>query len=142
MSILAAVDGRPNSRRVVTTGLDLAQAYGTNLHVIHVIKEETAQRRVEERENYYLDTATKDARKVASDVVDDVTDDRTDVTVSGHVGAPVDVILEQASDRDPAYLVLGGRKRSPVGKALIGSVLQKVLLSADYPVVTVMKGDE
>lgn len=142
MSILAAVDGRPISRRVVTTGLDLAQAYETGLHVFHVITEETAHQRMEERDDYFLDTAKKDARKVARDVVNDVTDNREDVDVGGHVGSPVDVILDQISERDPAYLVVGGRKRSPVGKALIGSVLQKVLLSADCPVVTVMERDE
>jgi len=47
----------------------------------------------------------------------------------------VESILDHAEEQDVASLVLGGRKRSPAGKALFGSVTQSVILNTDRPVV-------
>jgi nucleotide-binding universal stress UspA family protein len=44
-------------------------------------------------------------------------------------------ILEAIEDMDPDAVVMGGRKRSSVGKALFGSVTQTVMLDTAYPVV-------
>jgi len=53
----------------------------------------------------------------------------------------VEAILDHAEEHDVDSLVLGGRKRSPAGKALFGSVTQSVILNTDRPVV-VTGGDE
>ena len=53
-------------------------------------------------------------------------------------GEPVDCILEVAADEDVDMIVIAGRERSPVGKALFGSVTQGVILRSDRP-VTVAK---
>lgn len=52
-------------------------------------------------------------------------------------GDIVDEILAVARELDPDTIVLAGRKRSPVGKAVFGSVTQDILLNADYPVTVV-----
>jgi len=54
-------------------------------------------------------------------------------------GEPVDAILEQATDRDPNAIVLGGRKRSPAGKVLFGSVTMSVLRGTGIPVTVTGK---
>jgi nucleotide-binding universal stress UspA family protein len=56
-------------------------------------------------------------------------------------GDPATVILETAADLDVDAIAVHGRKRSPVGKALFGSVTQAVLLDADRPVF-VATGDD
>ncbi|MDS0293401.1 universal stress protein [Halogeometricum luteum] len=50
-------------------------------------------------------------------------------------GDPADAIVSVADDVDADLVVVGGRKRSPAGKALFGSVTQSVILGADRPVM-------
>ena len=50
-------------------------------------------------------------------------------------GDTVEDILSMADRYDVDAIVLGGRKRSPAGKAIFGSVTQSVILEADRPVV-------
>ncbi|WP_232701968.1 universal stress protein [Halobacterium wangiae] len=47
---------------------------------------------------------------------------------------PVEGIVTVADDIDADLIVLGGRKRSPAGKAVFGSVTQSVILTTDRPV--------
>lgn len=58
-----------------------------------------------------------------------------DATVIKENGDPTAAILEQAESCDADAIVLGGRKRSPAGKVLFGSVTMSVLRSTDIPIV-------
>lgn len=46
-------------------------------------------------------------------------------------------ILELASAAEAELLIIGARRRSPVGKFLLGSVTQTLILQADVPVLVV-----
>jgi nucleotide-binding universal stress UspA family protein len=46
-------------------------------------------------------------------------------------------VLEAAEQSDATLIVIGTRKRSPVGKLLLGSDAQEILMHADCPVVAV-----
>ena len=50
---------------------------------------------------------------------------------------PADDLIEVAEKEDTALIVIGLRRRSPVGKLLMGSNAQDVLLRADCPVLAV-----
>jgi len=50
-------------------------------------------------------------------------------------GSPSDEILRYAVEHDADQICVGGRKRSPTGKALFGSVTQKVILGTNRPVL-------
>lgn len=56
------------------------------------------------------------------------------------IGDPAAEILGAADDIAADSIVLGGRKRSPLGSLLFGSVTQEVVLDADRP-VTVTGGE-
>lgn len=58
-----------------------------------------------------------------------------DVTVLDDSGDPAARIIDHAEGRDIDSIVVGGRKRSSVGKALFGSVTQAVLRGTSLPVV-------
>jgi nucleotide-binding universal stress UspA family protein len=48
-----------------------------------------------------------------------------------------DAFLEVAKKEDVVLIVIGVRRRSPVGKLVLGSVSQEILLHADCPVLAV-----
>jgi nucleotide-binding universal stress UspA family protein len=58
-----------------------------------------------------------------------------DVDVTESSGDPAEQILDIATAEDANLIVVAGRKRSPTGKALFGSVTQSVILNADRPVM-------
>jgi nucleotide-binding universal stress UspA family protein len=57
------------------------------------------------------------------------------VETASRYGDPAEEILEVADEIDADLIVLGGRKRSPLGSLLFGSVSQAVTLDATRPVV-------
>ncbi|WP_222916581.1 universal stress protein [Natrinema sp. SYSU A 869] len=150
MSILAAVDATEKRDAVVETGHDLASAYGTELSVLHVVsqddfesRKETVER-VSDVQGYSKSQRADAAANVANEVVVETLEDANIEAIStvGRIGEPVPSILDVAGDIDAQYIVIGGRKRSPTGKALFGSTTQSVLLEADRPVVTVLSDGE
>ncbi|GAA1830212.1 universal stress protein [Microlunatus capsulatus] len=50
---------------------------------------------------------------------------------------PAEELITTADARDAEFIVIGLRKRSPVGKLLLGSNAQRVLLDAACPVLAV-----
>ena len=64
-----------------------------------------------------------------------------DVEVAESSGDPADQLLEVAEEEDANLIVVAGRKRSPTGKALFGSVTQTVILNANRPVMVAGDAD-
>lgn len=50
---------------------------------------------------------------------------------------PADAVLDEIEAHSVDRLVIGIKRRSPVGKALLGSLSQRLLLEASVPVVAV-----
>ena len=57
------------------------------------------------------------------------------VSLEGQSGEPAEEILTAAEEHDVDAISIAGRKRSPTGKALFGSVTQEVFLNTDLPVL-------
>lgn len=91
-----------------------------------------------EGRKYSIENGERTAANVAREATEGTLDESDDVIFQGRVGEPVTELLAEADRRDARYLVVGGRKRSPTGKALFGSKTQSILLNSERPVVTVM----
>lgn len=147
MSIVAAIDGTELDDPTVVTGYDLAQAYGETLYVLHVVPEDEFEAHLEEIQeldheaDYSLTQEETSAARLARDVMKGSLSeyDPEEIEPIGRVGDPTEEILAVAGELDARYVVVGGRRRSPVGKALFGSTTQEVLLESDRPVVAVMR---
>ncbi|WP_331234120.1 universal stress protein [Natronorarus salvus] len=138
MAIVAAVDRSGRAAHVISEAESLARAFDEPIHVVHTL---TRDRFVEiERvsvdetgEAVDLDRIRNVAREIAADAAA-ATDVET--TAVGLVGDPPSKIVEYADEHDVRYIVVSGRKRSPAGKILFGSVTQSILLNANCPVVS------
>jgi nucleotide-binding universal stress UspA family protein len=66
------------------------------------------------------------------------------VEVEYHEGSgdPAGSIIDAADDLDVDAIVVAGRKRSPTGKLLFGSVSQEIILSTERPVLVCSGTDE
>ncbi|MFD1585746.1 universal stress protein [Halorientalis brevis] len=63
-------------------------------------------------------------------------------TMDESSGQPATEILDVAEELDADLVCLGGRKRSPAGKVLFGSVTQSVLLDTDRSVLIAHTDEE
>ena len=60
-----------------------------------------------------------------------------EVTQSTGALAPAEEILRVAAEKSADLIVIGVRRRTPVGKLVLGSPSQQVLLDANWPVLAV-----
>lgn len=165
MSILAALDGEHVPTQTLVEANTLAERFDEPLVALHVMPQDVFDEHRGESGSgasipfaagvsygelnkstpagsstaYSIEDGERDAAGAARDIVEATLDDWDDVEFRGLVGDPVKEILDEAKRCDARYLVIGGRKRSSVGKAVFGSATQSILLQADRPVLVVMR---
>jgi nucleotide-binding universal stress UspA family protein len=146
MVVLAAVGEKRDPSQIIETAHELAIAFDDELKVLHVIPEEEAEehfesvRSIDEFSDISFTTETTRAEDIANKFINTVLEDSAsgDISPIGRVGNPTREILAIADSINPRYIVIGGKKRTPTGKALFGSVTQSVILNSEWPTVTVM----
>jgi nucleotide-binding universal stress UspA family protein len=67
---------------------------------------------------------------------------RTVTVETADLEDPAHAVVQVAQRHDASLIVLGLRHRSPVGKVLLGSTAQRILLDATCPVLSVKAVDE
>lgn len=135
--ILLAVGKEPDRRTDEMIEAATQEVAGLNAEVIvlHVFDEET-----------YSETAAKLNYPTGTDpdvlarrnvsvsrIAEGLEDAAVNVSVRGAVGPRSETILHQADALDADRIIVGGRKRTPVGKAIFGSTAQSVMLNAECP---------
>jgi len=93
--------------------------------------------------NMSRDDVLADAHRAGDDQLDRVRRDLGELGIESEVrrveeGSDAsDALLEVAAELDASVLVIGLRHRTPVGKLLLGSNAQRILLEAGCPVLAV-----
>ena len=128
MTVAVAHQVSPTSRKALTQAVQEATYRGTDLAVLHVVAS--------------IDADTTEAYRLGvSDEIEKVIGDQPGVPWKLHLATAgvdiADTLLGLVDNLDADLLVIGARQRSPVGKALLGSVAQAVILHASVPVLVV-----
>lgn len=138
MTIIAAVDDTDTAKRVMREAAYLATNLNEELHVLHATDYSELKRNADNTETDRR-TVRQQARDTAARIASTVTDEFHPV---GLIGRPAAEVVSYADSEDTRYLVIGGTRRSPAGKAVFGSATQFILLNASCPVVTVLSDGE
>jgi nucleotide-binding universal stress UspA family protein len=119
--IVVGYSSRAEGRAALSRAITEAQLRGAELLVVHTSPDgEVAELR-----------SVLDASGIAYTIAS--TPDTED---------PADELISAAEREDAEFIVIGLRRRSPIGKLLLGSNAQKVLLDAACPVLAVKAAPE
>ncbi len=129
MSVAVAHQVSPTSHIALTEAAREASMRQTDLAVLHVV------------ESLDLDIAAANRSGVSDEVERVLAETGLDVPWELHLATGeenvADAILKLSDDVGAEILVIGARRRSPVGKFLLGSVTQTLILQAEVPVFVV-----
>ena len=133
MTVAVAHQVSPTSAKALEEAAREASFRGTRLAVIHVVQ------------NLDEDVAAANEAGISDAVARALGDaDLEHVPWELHLAAGgsqvpdvAEAILQELESLKPDLLVIGARQRSPVGKALLGSVAQTLILDSTVPILVV-----
>jgi nucleotide-binding universal stress UspA family protein len=133
MTVAVAHHTRSSSGLALAEGARQAAYRGTDLVVIHVV--ESLDNDIAEANRAGISDAVEAA--LAATALPDLRWDVRLVAGGREISEVSEALLGAVATLDPDLLVIGARRRSPLGKAFLGSVAQNVILDADVPVLVV-----
>jgi nucleotide-binding universal stress UspA family protein len=128
MTVAVAHQVSPTSRKALAQAVQEAKFRTTDLAVLHVVDS--------------IDADSEEAYRLGvSDEIEKVVGTDAGVAWQLHLATAENdlagALLRLVDTLYADLLVIGARRRSPVGKALLGSVTQTVILDASLPVLVV-----
>jgi len=133
MSVAVAHHTRSSSGLALAEGARQAAYRGTDLVVIHVV--DSLDQDIAEANKAGISDAVE--RALAETSLPDLRWDTHLVAGGSEISQVSEALLGAVTELEPELLVIGARRRSPMGKAFLGSVAQNIILDADVPVLVV-----
>ena len=133
MSVAVAHHIRSSSGLALAEGARQAAYRGTDLVVIHVV--DSLDNDIAEANKAGISDAVENALEAAC--LPDLQWDVRLVPGGQDIADVSEAILATVRELGPDLLVIGARRRSPMGKAFLGSVAQNIILDADVPILVV-----
>ncbi len=129
MNIMVGYDGTKVAKEVLLASIEHAKAFGANVHLI------TSLTSGEEKDRTDIEQAEAKVEYARGLIESKDIQCQTHLMIRGlSVGED---LVQFANDNDIDEIVVGIKKRSKVGKLIMGSTAQYVILKAKCPVLTV-----
>jgi len=133
--ILLPTDGSDASDRAVEQAVGLAREMGAELHVLFVVED------IPYAPEMMDDTVEEELQGIGEEAIAAIEaradEAGVDVVSAIRKGAPHSAILEYADGEGVDAIVMGTHGRSGLDRYLLGSVTERVVRTADVPVLTV-----
>ncbi len=126
MSVLVGFIPTPEGRAALQAAITETRLRGTTLVVLNASTGDS----LVDRRHANTDTMAEIDEELAAAGVPHTVEHR-----SGR--DPVEEIVDMAGQDDVELVVIGLRRRSPVGKLVMGSAAQRILLDVDCPVLAI-----
>jgi len=134
-AILLPTDGSDAATAAVANAIDLATQYDATLHVLYVA--DTTEYSTVTFEDDVVDPLEQEGKRIVDYIVAQA--EARDVEALGVVmqGGVYETLLQYADEQAIDVIVMGTHGRRGLGRALLGSVTERVVRTADVPVMTV-----
>jgi nucleotide-binding universal stress UspA family protein len=143
-TILIPVDGSTHSKRAAEHGLGLARRFGGDAHLLTVVDIQAAAGPFDAGgvDDSFVGRLESDGQARLEEVQADLETEGLALETAVLRGSPARMIKEYADDHDGSLLVMGTQGRTGLERYVVGSVTERVVRSADPPVLTVRAADE
>ena len=138
--ILLPTDGSDASNRAVEEAIGLAEATGAELHVLFVVED------IPYAPEMMDDEVEAQIRRIGEDALEEIRsradEAGVEVVTDLEEGAPHTAILSYTDEADIDAIVMGTHGRSGLDRYLLGSVTERIVRTAEVPVLTVRMSEE
>ena len=134
--ILVPTDGSPASDAAIDHAIDLADRYGARLHALYVV-DGSAYSTLEAGSEVVIDALEAEGEQATDRVADAAAAAGVETTTTVTSGTAYRAIREYADEQAVDMIVMGTHGRKGLDRYLLGSVTERVVRTADVPVLTV-----
>ncbi|MGM0591432.1 MAG: universal stress protein [Halobacteriota archaeon] len=136
--ILIPTDGSAGAYRGALHGLDIAQKYDADVHVLYVLDERVfGQTPALSSHELFLESLESEGDAYLDEIVDEAEELGLQTERSCVRGLPHEEIVSYAEANDVDLIVMGRHGRSAHGRPHIGSCTDRVIRTTDVPVLPV-----
>jgi len=132
-SILFPVDGHSSTEQATSQVLNLARAFGAELHTLYVV--ESAPQLTENEQQLLHDSLEKQGQRATLSVAEQASEVGIETTRHIREGRPYESILSYVDEQDIDLVVMPTQARTDIEQAYLGSTTQRVLERAAVPVL-------
>ncbi|WP_136718573.1 universal stress protein [Halorientalis salina] len=132
--IVIATDGSDDAERAATHGIEIAERYGADVHVVYVV--DTATFDLQDAPRSIVGLLKEGGRSAAEAIMTEARDLNLPAEADVLRGIPEEEILDFADGVDADLLVVGTRGRATTGDRLLGSTTARLIERAEMPVLT------
>ncbi|MFB6096034.1 MAG: universal stress protein [Haloferacaceae archaeon] len=139
--ILVPTDGSPAADRAVEHAIDLATQYGARVHALYVV-DANAYSTLEAGTDVVINALEEEGEAAVAEVAERAEEAGVEAVTEVETGTVHRTILDYADEHDVDLIVMGTHGRRGLDRYLLGSVTEKVVRTADMPVLTIRMEEE
>ena len=139
--ILVPTDGSPASDAAIEHAIDLAAQYGARLHALYVV-DGSAYSTLEAGSEIVVEALESEGEEATARVADAAADVGVEATTTVASGTAYRSIREYVDEHGIDMIVMGTHGRKGLDRYLLGSVTERVVRTADVPVLTVRQQND
>ncbi|MDR5673844.1 universal stress protein [Halalkaliarchaeum sp. AArc-GB] len=139
-TILIPTDGSDEAEAAAKKGVELAAELGAQVHALHVIDPEVGGQPFKlQRKKEGIEELREHGLEMTGRIAELAEEAGVDCEQAVEQGKPYEAIVDYVEENGLDAIVMGTRGRGNIESFLVGNVTEKVVRTADVPVMTVRK---